>query len=64
MVDELTHTVEIAVYGNYPTGQMLHAKVQISGDGGLDHMIEAFKAALVAAGFLLDTAKQLDELNV
>jgi len=61
--DEMTHTVTITVSGNYPHGQKQHASVTINGDGGLDHMIEAFKAALVAAGFALDTAKKLDEID-
>lgn len=60
MENDLTHVVEITVIGNYPNGQKQQAKVSISGDGDLDHMIEAFKAALVAAGFSTDIAKKLD----
>ena len=63
MNEDMTHTVTITVSGNYPHGQKQHASVTINGDGGLDHMIEAFKAALVAAGFALDTAKKLDEID-
>jgi hypothetical protein len=55
-MDELTHKVEITISGNYPHGTKQHSSVSISGDGGLDHMIEAFKAALIAAGFSIDTA--------
>lgn len=62
-IDELTHSVEITITGNYPHGQKQHARVQMSGDGGLDHMIEAFKAALVAAGFSLQTASSLDRID-
>lgn len=62
-MDELTHSIEITITGNYPHGQTQHAKVQMAGDGGLDHMIEAFKAALVAAGFSLGTAASLDRIE-
>lgn len=62
-MDELTHKIEITISGNYQHGSKQHASVSISGDGGLDHMIEAFKAALIAAGFSMDTAKKLDELD-
>ena len=63
-MDELTHKVEITISGNYPHGNKQHAMVSLSGNGGLDHMIEAFKAALIAAGFSIGTAKKLDELDV
>ena len=58
--DELTHTVTITVTGNYPHGSKQQASVSMSGDGGLDHMLDAFRAALVAAGFSTDTAAKLD----
>lgn len=63
MDDDMTHTVTITVAGNYPHGQKQHSQVTLSGDGGLDHMIEAFKASLIAAGFALDTAKKLDDID-
>lgn len=59
MMEKLTHKVEITISGNNP---LQHATVSIDGDGGIEHMIEAFKAALVAAGFAIDTAKKLDEM--
>ena len=62
-MDELTHKVEITISGIYPQGTKQYASVALCGDGGLDHMIEAFKAALIAAGFAMDTAKKLDELD-
>lgn len=62
-MDELTHSIEITIAGNYQHGQKQHVKVQMSGDGGLDHMLEAFKAALVAAGFSLETAASLDRID-
>lgn len=64
MNDELTHKVEITITGNYPLGGKRHVSVSISGDGSLDHMFEAFKSTLVAAGFSLDIAKKLDEIDV
>jgi len=63
MLDDMTHKIEITITGNYPHGSKQHASISISGDGGLDHMIESFKAALIAAGFSMETAKKLDELD-
>lgn len=60
MGDDMTHTVTITVTGNYPHGHKQQSQVMISGDGGLVHMMEAFKSALIAAGFSLDIAKMLD----
>lgn len=61
---ELTHIIDIKITGNFPRGGKQHAMVSLSGDGSLDHIIEAFKIALVAAGFSMDTAKKLDEINI
>ena len=63
-MDDPTHAITITVTGNYPHGAKQHAQVVIAGDGGLDHMIDAFKAALIAAGFALETAKKLDEIDL
>ena len=64
MNDDLTHTVTITVTGNYPHGSREHCSVTIAGNGDLDHMIEAFKASLVAAGFIsMETAAKLDALE-
>ena len=62
-MDELTHTIDITITGNYTHGSKQHASVSLSGDGGLDHMIDAFKAALIAAGFAVDTVRKLDRLD-
>jgi hypothetical protein len=59
-MEELTHKIEIIISGNYTHGPRQYASVTMGGDGGLDHMIEAFKAAMVAAGFSLETAKKLE----
>lgn len=58
-MDELTHSVTVTVNGNYPHGQRQHATVTMGGDGGLDHMLDTFRAALVAAGFSTETAATL-----
>ena len=58
--DKPTHTVTITVTGHYSHGPAQHAQIALAGDGGLDHMLDAFKAALVAAGFAMATAAQLD----
>lgn len=59
MMDELTHTVTITVTGNYPHGGKQHASVTMAGDGGLEHMLDIFRAALVAAGFSTKTVESL-----
>lgn len=59
MMDGLTHTVTITVTGNYPHGSKQHASVTMAGDGGLDHMLDIFRAALVAAGFSTRTAESV-----
>jgi len=55
-----THTVKIEVVGMYQHGAKTHASVSVTGDGSIDHMIDTFRAALVAAGFSSDTASRLD----
>ena len=61
--DELTHTITIEVTGRYPHGLAQSAMVRISGSGDLDHMLETFRAALVAAGFSSGMAERLDVLG-
>ena len=63
-IDDLTHKVDITISGVYPSGEKKHANICLYGDGNLDHMIEAFKMALIAGGFSLETAKKLDEIDV
>jgi len=60
MRDDLTHLVTITVTGRYLDGERQHSSVTVAGDGGLDHMIDAFQAALVAAGFSTETAAKLE----
>jgi hypothetical protein len=59
MNDDFTHTVSITVSGNYAHGPKTHSSVIVSGDGGIDHMLDAFKAILVASGYSADTANRL-----
>ena len=58
MADQ-SHKVTITVQGRYPHGGNQFAEVSIGGDGGLEHMLDAFRAALVAAGFAAQTAQAL-----
>jgi hypothetical protein len=62
MNEVFTHNIEIKITSNYLHGEKQYAIVSLTGDGGLDHMIEAFKTALVVAGFSLDTVKRLETL--
>lgn len=64
MDERPSHEVAIRISGKYPAGTKQHAMIVLAGDGGLEHMIEAFKTALLAAGFSMDTVKKLDELDV
>lgn len=59
-MDELTHTIEMMINGPHEK-QRTH--VATSGDGGLAHMLEVFKAALIASGFTLDTVRKFEELD-
>lgn len=62
-MDELTHTIEIKITGNYPHGSKQQASISISGNGGIGHMAEAFKAALIAAGYSIEIAGTIDSLG-
>ena len=63
-MDYLTHKIEITITGNYPSGSKQHATVSIDGDGGIEHMLYAFQTALVAAGFSIETAKKIGEIDL
>ncbi len=56
----MTHSVTVTIVGRYQHGERQHASVTMSGDGGLDHMLDVFRAALVAGGFSTETAAKLD----
>ena len=56
-----THSITIQIVERYPHGkQAEQAAVTLHGDGGLEWYVDAFRTALVAAGFAMDTAKRLD----
>ena len=59
MNDELTHSIRITITGNYPHGKKNHAEIIMDGDGDVGHMLDAFRASLMAAGFSLDTVTKL-----
>lgn len=63
-MNDQTHVVEITISAAYPHGGKERASVSISGDGGLEHMMEAFKTALVAAGFSMALAAKIDDLDI
>ena len=60
MTDDLTHTVTVTVTGNYAHGPKQHATVMMAGAGDVEHMLDAFRAAMVAAGFSTALAAKLD----
>ncbi len=63
MEDDLTHRVTITIIGKYMHGEKEHASVSINGDGGIEHMFDAFKVALLAAGYPMVVVNKLDELD-
>jgi hypothetical protein len=58
----MTHTIEVAYAADYPDGVRHLSRVSVSGDGSLDHALDTFRAALVAAGFAASVAERLDVL--
>lgn len=63
MTDDLTHTVTIIVNGHLPTGDRSKSMISIAGNGNLEHMLDAFRTALVGAGFSGSIAERLDILD-
>jgi hypothetical protein len=53
---EQTHRITITVESRYQHGTNQVVSVAIDGDGCIDHFIQAFQSALVAAGFAPVTA--------
>jgi hypothetical protein len=60
-MDDLTHTVEITIIQRYPPDGDQKARIVIDGHGALEYdtIVEAFKAALMAAGFAEVVADKL-----
>jgi hypothetical protein len=57
-----SHVVTINVKSSYPHINVeidQECEVTISGNGGIEHMLDTFRASLVACGFSLDYAKHL-----
>lgn len=59
MSEPFTHKITITVEGNYLHGEKTHALVSATGAGSLDHMLEVFRASLVAGGYGPETAATL-----
>lgn len=56
-----SHCVRVLYEAQYPHATGKHtAEVLARGDGTLQHWVKTFQAALVAAGFALETAKRLE----
>jgi hypothetical protein len=57
-----THSVTVIVKARYPHNrEHQQASVTVDGDGDIEHMLDTFRAALVAAGF---SATQADRLGM
>lgn len=41
-----------------------YKRVEIDGDGSIEHFFETFIAALVTNGFALDTVKKIQEIDI
>lgn len=55
-----SHTVAVTITAStVHTGNQM-VSVSVDGSGDIDHMVETFRAALVAAGFTCATAATLD----
>ena len=53
---EKNYTVTVTIMGNDPESGKQDVAVEVSGDGSLDHILDTFRAALVAASFSTVTA--------
>lgn len=56
---EHTHSIEIIVKHRFGDREVVAASVLVAGYGDIDHMIDTFQTALVAAGFAPETAAKL-----
>lgn len=57
--DPATVTCEIAINSIYPQGESPQVKLKVSGDGSLEYFLDAFKAALIAFGFVGATVEKI-----
>lgn len=55
-----SHILTIEASGHYIHGDPVQrVRITAHGDGGIEHWLDTFKAALVAAGYAMDTAKRV-----
>lgn len=64
MSEQFTHKITITVEGTYLHGEKTHARVSVTGDGSLDHMLAVFRSSLVAGGYSPRTAATLIFNNI
>lgn len=57
--DDNTHSIEIIIRGKYPVEEQEQVRLKVSGDGSLEYFVDTMRAALVAFGFVPDTAKKI-----
>lgn len=55
-----THILTIEASGHYIHGDPVpRVRITAHGDGGIEHWLNTFRAALVAAGYAMGTAKRV-----
>jgi len=55
-----THILTIEASGHYIHGDPVpRVRITAHGDGGIEHWLDTVRAALVAAGYAMDTAKRV-----
>jgi hypothetical protein len=47
----MNHTIEVSISSDHGDGVRHLSRVSVCGDGSLDHALDTFREALVAAGF-------------
>ena len=56
--------IAIHTYENMGHGEPDCKRVEIDGDGSIEHFFETFIAALVTNGFALGTVKKIQEIDL
>jgi hypothetical protein len=56
----MNHTIEVSISSDHGDGVRHMSRLSVCGDGSLDHALDTFRAALVAAGFAASVAERLD----
>lgn len=59
-----THTVALTIIASYPHGDKQRTHVEIDGDGGKEHMVQAFATLLQAAGYGSDVVSKVECLDI